>query len=181
MCGHSIKSNVFDWRDVLHKTEAHPPRSEYLLYECIILPFWTRSNIHLHDSFNLLRCHLLLFIVIVLMAPLLILVTLNNYVQKQLLCFFEHKQNYSAHNSHNFLCFGAHLNVHWIRPQTHWFNVTCCIWTLQNLIYKHCRSITLSKSLLMTLDGLPSKLLSTCVVVHYISSFHVVCQYLCPI
>lgn len=47
MCGYSIKSNVFWLKRCI---EAHPPRSEYLLYECIILPFWTRSNVHLHDS-----------------------------------------------------------------------------------------------------------------------------------
>lgn len=31
------------------KTEAHPPRLEYLLYECI-LQFLTWSNVHLHES-----------------------------------------------------------------------------------------------------------------------------------
>lgn len=75
-----------------------------------------------------------------------------------------------AHTTHTtFFCFGSHLNVHWIRPQTHWFIDTCCIWILQKS--KHCRSITLSKCLLTTLDGLPSKRFF-CQLVLWCVSYH---------
>lgn len=93
-----------------------------------------------------------------------ILVTLKNSKSRNSCSVFlsTNKTVYSTHthSTHRclyFLCFGSHLNVHWIRPQTHWFTDTCCILILQNRICKHCRSITLSKCLLMTLDGLPSK------------------------
>lgn len=38
-----------------YKTEAHPPRSEYVIYECINLLFVTRSIVHV-SLMHLLGC-----------------------------------------------------------------------------------------------------------------------------
>lgn len=63
MCGYII---MFLTEEMYCKTEAHPSKSEYLLYECIIRLFWIRSNVHLHEP--CLRFHCFLFIAIVLLA-----------------------------------------------------------------------------------------------------------------
>lgn len=145
MCGYSIKSNDCDsstqiWISAL-----------WMYYSSVLKPVECSSA----WLFNFLRCHFLL-IYYFLLSHIFNFGHNKNLSPETAAVFVAQTQLCTA-CTHNpqififyFLCFGSHLNVHWIRPQTQWFIDTCCIRILR-LISKHCRSVTLSKCLLMTL------------------------------
>lgn len=183
MCGHLIRSNVFDWRDWSPSTQIW--KSALWMYYSSVLNLVKCSFAFI---FNILRCQffylfsLLYFFFTVCFPVLLILVTVSS---ETAVLIFQNKLNCVQCTQIAYFilffisvvlfCFVFLLcltfNVHWIWPQTHLFIDTCCILILENAIDKHRGPVTLSKCLLMTLDWLPSK--SSCRLVLWCISYHV--------
>lgn len=87
--------------------------------------------------------------------------------------FFEHKQNCTAHTKLKILLFSL-LWLTSLRTLDKASDTSVRPHMLHTAKPNHCRSITLSKCLLMTLDGLPSKrlcqLVLWCVLYHHFTS-----------